>query len=57
MGGPKLRKFGYLPIQENLVMASAYKLLSLQTLGEGDEVRNHPSEEEYDIAEAKHICL
>lgn len=57
MGGPKLRKFGCLPIRENLVVASAYKLLSLQTLGEGDEVRNHPSEEEYDIAEAKHICL
>ena len=38
-------------------MASAYKLPSLQTLGEGDGVRNHLSEEEYVIAEAKHICL
>ena len=38
-------------------MASAYNLLSAQTLGEGDGVRSDPSEEEYVVAEVKHTCL
>jgi len=57
IGAPQLRKFGYLSIRENLVMASAYNLPSAQTVGEGDGVRSHPSEEEYVIAEVKHNII
>ena len=41
---PQPRKFGNLSIRENLVMTSAYDLPSVQTLGEGKEVRRQPVE-------------